>query len=179
MFATLRLVLSDLADFVKNGFQVRRERTTRSLLPQFQVMQSYEAWDNETLKLRLVLSSYHTGDRLQQPLSGREFVFYSWITAGAPRLLFEGMTSSAPLHVALKGKPGVHIGIEPKPQSIMELCAGDATKALLFVTHVGINHHIEAESIGLYQRGEFRYDVFTKPEWQAWRPVFISYTTPL
>ena len=126
--------------------------------------------------MRLLISSYNQ-EKLQKPLSAEEFILYRLKDLNFVVPNEDILNHSSFLHETLKGKSGVHTSISPKRYSVMEVFDAEQQSKLLFVDNVFGDESLEVESIGLHTIGEFRYDVFTKKEWQEWRPVFISFST--
>jgi hypothetical protein len=122
----------------------------------------------------LLLSGY-SFEKLEKPLTAIEFVLYRLkdLRLFSPDAVFA--VGQGFLHDVLKGKPGVHVGIRPERHAVMEIFDEYQQPKVLFVENVFGDDSIEVESVGLHALGEFRYDVFTKKEWQEWRPVFISF----
>jgi hypothetical protein len=181
MKSAFAAVMVDLAQFVAETFlpQKRRQKQrTGSLQPHFDTRTQYYAANQETLKLRLLISSYDK-EKLLKPLTAREFILYRLkdihlTVSNEDILLSEGF-----LHDAVKGSAGVYTSIIPKRNAVMEIFDEEQQSKLLFVDNVFGDESIEVESVGLYTIGEFRYDVFTKNEWLQWRPVFISFSSSI
>ena len=78
MWKALLAVISDLAWFVGDLFSSHKQllNVNDSLYPRFESNQKYNALSSETLKLRLLLSSYRNSSKLQKPLSAEEFILY-------------------------------------------------------------------------------------------------------
>jgi hypothetical protein len=179
MWAAFTSVVVDLAHFVADALLPKKRRQKQhfgSLYPVFDSRKQYYAANPETLKLRLLISSYDK-EKLQKPLSAAEFILYRlknlrFTTPDDLILSHHGF-----LYETLKGIPGVHTSITPKRYSVMEGFDSEQQPRLFFVESVFGDESLEVESVGLYTIGEFRYDVFTKKEWQEWRPVFISFNT--
>jgi len=171
-------VIQDLARFVVEGFlphtKYRSEQKVSSLYPRFESRRQYYASNTETLKLRLRLSSYPK-EKLEKPLTAIEFILYKLKDLRLYTPEGDFSHEQGFLHSALKGKSGIHTSIRPTRHAVMEIFDEHQQPKLLFVENVFGDDSIEVESIGLYVLGEFRYDVFTKKEWQEWRPVFISF----
>jgi hypothetical protein len=177
MWAAFTSVTVDLAHFVADTFVPKRRKQkvrSNSLYPVFDSRKQYYASNPETLKLRLLISSYNQ-DKLQKPLTAAEFILYRLKDLRFDVLSEDILSYQGFLHEAVKGKSGVHTNITPKRYSIMEGFDSDQQSKLFFVENVFGDESLEVESVGLYTIGEFRYDVFTKKEWQEWRPVFISF----
>lgn len=181
MWAAFTSVTIDLAQFVADIFlQSKRKQKLRSssLYPIFDIRKQYYAANLETLKLRLLISSYDQ-EKLQKPLTAAEFILYRLknLRFATPDQTIFDYTGF--LHEALKGKLGVRTSITPKRYSVMEGFDSVQQPKLFFVENVFGDESLEVESIGLYTIGEFRYDVLTKKEWQEWRPVFISFSNTI
>lgn len=174
-------VLIDLVHFVRDFFRPKNvpSKKTHSLHPSFETRTQYYAANPETMKLRLQISSYPQ-DKLQKPLSAEEFILYKLkdlrFSVGDETVF----ASQGFLHEKLKGRAYIHTSIRPSRHAVMEVFDSEQQPKLLFVDNVFGDESLEVESVGLYTIGEFRYDVFTKKEWQEWRPVFINFNnTPV
>lgn len=178
MWVVFSSVVVDLAHFVVDVFTIKGKQNmrTNSLHPRFDSRTQYYSANPETLKLRLLISSYNQ-EKLQKPLSAEEFILYRLKDLNFIVSKEDILNHSGFLHETLKGKSGVYTSISPKRYSVMEVFDAEQQSKLLFVDNVFGDESLEVESIGLYTIGEFRYDVFTKKEWQEWRPVFISFST--
>jgi hypothetical protein len=144
------------------------------LHPKFDARKQYYAANPETLKVRVQLAVYPK-EKVEKPLSAIEFILFRLkdsrlLTESSSLLHYTGF-----FHEAVKGKQGVHVSIKPTRHAVMEIFDEEQQPKLLFVENVFGDESVEVESIGLHTLGEFRYDVFTKREWQEWRPVFISF----
>lgn len=179
MWKALLAVISDLAWFVGDLFSSHKQllNVNDSLYPRFESNQKYNALSSETLKLRLLLSSYRNSSKLQKPLSAEEFILYRLKDLNQP-VQDEGFFSGPGFfHERCKGKPGVRTSIIPQRYSVMEMFDADQQPKLLFVENIFGDESLEVESVGFHNKGEFQYNVFTKKEWQEWRPVFISFNS--
>jgi hypothetical protein len=178
MKAVLTAVLSDLARFALDELSPSAKRKfvqkSSSLHPRFETRRQYYASNPETLKLRLLLSSYDK-NKLGKPVSALEFILYRLMDLHLDISSIEKFSGAGFLHESVKGLPGVHVSIKPTRHAIMEIFDEYQKPKLLFVENIFGDESIEVESVGLHVLGEFRYDVFTKKEWQEWRPVFISF----
>lgn len=134
----------------------------------------YDADNTETVKLRMCIADMFKGDASSSPLSDTEYVSYKLFKKGKqipwgdyrPRLAGTWQTR-------LKGKPGIHIGIRPKNESIMEYIADDVGH-LGFVEAVFPDESIKISGIGLQTEGTFSESMLSKDQWKELRPVFIQ-----
>lgn len=176
MWALLWAVAKDLAHFVAESLWHTEKVPALSLLELVLVPETiYSADSPETLKIRLLLSNYNH-ELIQQPLTAAEYFLYRIRERklGAP--FTPGIANDVSFHESLKGKEGIYVTVFPKRDSIMELFMEDQPAQLLFVREVSDEETITVESVGLHTAGEYRIDIFTKPQWQKWRPVFITFS---
>jgi hypothetical protein len=136
----------------------------------------YEADNRETLKLRAYLTDELLGGLLARKLQSSEFIMYQLrrLRTGVlwpldrPRL--PGMWQTI-----LQGKRGVSIGAEPKTSSVLE-CMKEDGSFLAFVESVTPEDAIRISCVGRHTDGMYEQKEFTRAQWRAWRPVFISFT---
>ena len=146
------------------------------VFPQLVLKKRYTADDVETVTIRHWLTDECDGGALYLALQPAEFILYQlkirkvglkW-PALRPR-------SAGSWQSILKGKPRVHISIEPKTASVMEYYKEDKSAVLAFVAAVHPDESIVVESVGKEVDGEFLIETLTPTQWRELRPVFISF----
>lgn len=149
----------------------------RVVYPQLQAGVVYDAAHPETIKLRRSLQDELLGGELALPLQSSEYILYRLARAQKtvlwpmerPRL--PGMWQSL-----LKGRTGVVMSLEPKTGAILEYSGTVGNRFLGYVESVTPDQKIVLSSIGRVETGVFEKTEFLPADWQAWRPVFISFT---
>lgn len=124
----------------------------------------------------------HLGDRfnasaLQLPLQSVEYVSYRLrqvkraINWGTSRPRVPGTWQQH-----LKGRPGIHIGIQPLADSIMEYQTDTGTGVVYYVEAVTPDNTLICSTVGLEVAGQYTAHSFPAALWREWRPVFIDVT---
>ncbi len=166
--------VGDTSGWIPSAFL---ETNGTDIQPRFSKGVTYGADHDETIKIRKLLQDECFGGVLQLPLQAVEFVLWrlqsinASIDWGIQRPRLPGYWQRI-----LKGKPGVHIGIEPKTNAIMEYFSETGKGILGFVTSVHPDQSIVVQSIGKNHEGEYLEEMLSANVWREWRPVFISYT---
>ncbi len=129
----------------------------------------------ETVKLRKVLNDDFFASELRLPLQAPEFISYCIHKTGRkinwsnqrPRL-------SGTWQILLKGRSGIHIGIEPKTGSVMEYYEDHDIGHLGYVKEVHADNSILLQSIGRKEEGKYYEEFLSKATWKNLQPVFIQ-----
>ena len=146
------------------------------VFPELVLKKKYTAGDVETVTMRHWLTDECDGGALYLALQPAEFILYQLkirkidLVWPAQRPRTAGIWQSI-----LKGKPRVHISIEPKTASIMEYYKEDKSAVLAFLAAVHPDESIVVESVGKEVEGEFLVETLTSAQWRELRPVFISF----
>jgi hypothetical protein len=77
-------------------------------------------------------------------------------------------------HMLLRGVVGVHSGVVPVSDSVMEWVAEDGEGRLAYVDAVLPDDTLKISAVGLVVEGEYTESVVPSAVWREWRPVFIS-----
>jgi hypothetical protein len=77
-------------------------------------------------------------------------------------------------HTLLRGVVGVHSGVVPVSDSVMEWVAEDSVGRLAYVDAVLPDDTLKISAVGLVVEGEYTESVVPSAVWREWRPVFIS-----
>jgi hypothetical protein len=166
-------VVQDLWRFVIAGF--RYQNTGNDFAPlQFEPGNIYGPKDESTIKARLLLTGMYDERELSKPLQSSEYVTL-WmrehgyhVDQAAHRWL------PGQWHMKLKGLPGVHIGIKPKPASIFEFFDTESMGHLGVVVEIDNDDTITVTSIGMESTGIFETHHIPKERWQSFGAVFTT-----
>ena len=145
------------------------------IFPTFTKDTVYLSNNPETKKLRKLTKDSFFTSVLELPLQSVEHVSYRLYERGRkipwtnerPRL-------AGSWQRLLKGKVGVHVGVSPKTASIIEYGREDGTEHLGYIKEVHVNDSIVMQEVGREVEGRYTEELFTKIQWQEWRPVFIQ-----
>lgn len=144
------------------------------VFPSFTLGAVYAHESPDTIKLRLCIQDQFQGSVSSSILSDAEYVTYKLSRKGKQILWGDARPRIAGTwQQRLKGQSGIHIGIKPKTESVMEYIA-DSIGHLAFVEAVFPDDTVEVSAIGLQNDGEFTKKAMSKEEWIELRPVFIQ-----
>lgn len=167
------VVVDDTSGWV---LSIALESDYKRIQPHLTVGVVYDAGHEETVKLRQLLHDECLGGVLQLPLQSTEFILWRLLTVttaidwGIRRPRLPGTWQSI-----LKGKSGIHIGIEPKTNAVMEYFSESGKGILGFVSAVHPDQSIVVQSVGQGNEGEYFEETLSVKTWREWRPVFISF----
>ena len=139
---------------------------------------SYPADSVVTQLIRRHLDDSFGATSLQLPLQSVEYVSYRLkqikhrINWGVDRPRLPGLWQDQ-----LKGRAGIHIGIQPLADSVMEFRADDGDGVLFFVEAVAPDNTLTCSTVGLKEGGVYTTHIFEEADWREWRPVFIDVTS--
>jgi len=145
------------------------------VFPHFHIGEPNEAEDPNTLRVRAAIGDEFSGTLARLPLQSAEYVTY--------RLLRKNKTIPWPnvrprtegtWHTILGGVRGVHIGVQPKTDSIVEYELPDGRGHVAYVESVFPDNTIKISETNYPDRGIYNERVLTKEEWREVRPVFIT-----
>ncbi len=134
----------------------------------------YTAENLETEKLRAVIDDMFFCGHAELPLTSAEYV--SFMLHQHRRSIPWPETRPRTMGTwqnILRGRSGVHMGITPKTQSVMEYVIDDLGY-VVFVEAVFPDESIKISGVGLMQEGQYTESVISKEEWRELRPVFIE-----
>lgn len=145
------------------------------IFPTFNTGEIYSANHPETKKLRTLRGDEFVARELYLSLQDVEYVSLALYLKNL-RIPFDDRRPrmSGNWQNLLKGKPGVMISITPKTNSIIEYTKEDGSGFVGIVNAVEVDETIKISGVGRLIDGEYREEVFTRMEWQEWRPVFIQ-----
>jgi hypothetical protein len=148
----------------------------KDVFPSFVDGVLYDKEHSETQKLRLCIGDAFLGGETQSLLSDVEYVTYK---LGRKNIAiswgFERPRIAGSWQKKLRGRENIHIGINPKTDTVMEYVQDDIGH-LAYVEAVFPDATIRLSSVGLFEEGVFNESVLQKEEWRELRPVFIEIT---
>ncbi len=144
------------------------------VFPEFHESVVYDASHADTQKLRLCITDQFGGAKAGSVLTDAEYVSYK--LAKKDRVIQwneERPRIAGTWQKKLRGTQGVHIGIIPKADVVMEYVIDDVGH-LAYVEAVFSDESIKISSIGMFDEGIFCDMMMQKAEWIELRPVFIN-----
>ncbi len=156
---------------LKDDISNRRE----DVWPRLTDTMVYEALDQVTQQVRMLISDEFFARDLYLPLQPQEFIVYRLAARrlGLPRV-DKRPRLVGEWHAMFKGLPGVRITLEAKTGSVMEVVS-TTDPFLAFVTAVAVDGSVSIESVGRYREGEYRIETLDQTAWRELRPVFIQF----
>jgi len=152
---------------------VLREQA-KDVFPSFVPEVVYDASNEETQKLRLCIDDMFLGGEVGTLLSDVEYVTFRLKRKGRSILWgTERPRIAGTWQKKLRGKPGVHMTITPKTESVMEFVTQDEGH-VCYVEAVFPDESIKVSTVGLYTEGVYHESMMQKEEWRELRPVFIE-----
>lgn len=182
-YGTMAMVLEQRGRWAKvvagehSGWVLREDLVDRAIYvyPQFVIGEKNAEDDPNTHRVRAILSDMFGGAAAGLPLQAGEYVTY--------RLLRKGLSIDWPevrprtpglWHTVLKGVPGIHIGITPKPGSVMEYMMTEEIGHLAYTEAVFPDETINVSEVNYPEDGIYNERVLTQEEWKELKPVFIE-----
>ena len=152
---------------------VLREQV-RDVFPFFEEGKVYDATNSETKKARMTISDMFGGEVAELILTDAEYAMYK-LKRKQRSFPWDNERPRTPgtWQKKLRGKPGVHIGIAPKTDSIMEYVVDDVGH-VAYVDSVFPDETIKLSAVGLTQEGVYTDTMLQKDQWKELRPVFIE-----
>lgn len=143
--------------------------------PQFRDKRQYLATDEDTLKVRALLADIFLAGALMLPLQAAEYILVR-LQSDHRHIVWPDVRPRVPgsWQQILRGVRGIHNGITPKTDSIMEWMSDDGVGRLVYVEAVSPDNTIAYSGVGLHEAGHYESGVFTEAEWRELRPVFIE-----
>lgn len=135
----------------------------------------YAADSAATQLIRRHLNDVFNADLMCLPLQSVEYISYRLkqikrvVNWGAARPRLPGVWQDQ-----LKGRSGIHIGVQPLADSIMEYRNEAGDGVLCYVEAVAPDNTLTCSTVGLNEAGRYTSHVFTTDQWREWRPVFID-----
>ena len=157
---------------------VHRDDLTESeamLQPQLEVGSVYGETSPATIKLRTLIDDSFHAAQVGTPLQDVEYVSYrlqkknrqiDWPSL-RPRI-------AGTWQRILKGVLGVHMGINPKTDSVMEYVKEDNTGHVAYVESVYPDGSITISEVGYATEGEYTERTLGRQEWKELKPIFIE-----
>ena len=134
----------------------------------------YDAHHSETIKLRACIDDMFGGARGDHDLSATEYVHYrlmrnrlhiDWVDA---RMRIPGTWQKK-----LRGRAGIHMGIVPTDNCVMEYIIDDVGH-LVFVESVFPDGSIKVTQIGKHAECVYTEELLASEQYKELRPVFIQ-----
>lgn len=146
----------------------------RDVFPLLEEGKIYDAKNEETIKLRLCIGDMFCGEVASLLLTDAEYVTYKL----SRKQLFIPWTEERPRtpgswQKKLRGRQGVHIGIAPKTDSVMEYVVDDVGY-VGYVEAVFPDESIKLSTVGILDEGVYSESMLAKEQWVELRPVFIE-----
>lgn len=145
------------------------------LQPTFELGKHYPSADPETRKLRLLLHDSFSASELTLPLTAEEYVTYQLLQKN--RHIAWGRErprTAGSWHELLKGKDGVHIGVTPVAEAVMEYVTDAGTGHVAFVEAVFPGDTVLVTEVDGINEGLYQERTLPRDEWRECRPVFIT-----
>lgn len=155
---------------LKDVLREKRE----DVYPQFVEGAIYDESNRETVKLRSFINDEFGGARAGLVLSPAEFV--SYCLALQHKFIqwpHDGPRVPGTWQRRLRGQTGIHIGIQPVTNSVMEYIIDDIGY-LAFVEAVFPDKSIKVNQVGIPEEGQYTERVMTREEYRELAPVFIE-----
>lgn len=146
----------------------------RDVLPEFVHGVLYDTEHEETKKLRRYIKDAFCGGKAGLLLTDAEYVTYKLYQKGLS-LPWNSDRPRTPgtWQKKLRGKNGVHIGIQPKVNAVMEYIIEDIGY-VAFVEAVFPDGSLKQSGVGLLGEGVYSESIQRAEEWRELRPVFIT-----
>lgn len=145
------------------------------LLPKLKTGVHYDAYNQETIKLRTVLHDMFYAQDLALDLQDVEYVAFRLLQSnkniewGSARPRIGGLW-----HEMLKENQNVYASMSPKALSIMEYVTDDGVGHLAFVEAVFSSDTIQVSEVGHEGEGVYSERVLEHETWRECRPIFMS-----
>jgi hypothetical protein len=143
--------------------------------PSFIPGHSYEAVHPDTTKTRLLINDMFGAGALSLPLQAGEYIAlrlkseHRAIPWNRKRPRIVGTWSKL-----LRGTPGIHIGVNPKTDSIMEWQVTDDEGQVGYVESVSPENVMTVGMVGAGEAGNYSVKTMSEEIWRELRPVFIE-----
>ena len=110
------------------------------------------------------------------PLQAGEYVLYRLFRKGKRIMWPHESRPRVPglWHKLLRGVPGIHVGVVPKIDSVMEYMLDSDTGHLAYVEAIFPDDTITISEANYPDSGIYNERVLTKEEWRELRPTFIA-----
>ncbi len=143
--------------------------------PQFVSGTTYLASDPVTIMVRSIIADEFGAGALAIPLQAGEYIVERLLVDGR-RITWSNERPRLPgtWQNLLKGTTGIHSGIAPKTDSVMEWNTDGGEGRLAYVETVAPDSSIQVSLVGLTEAGVYETKVFTSGQWRELRPVFIE-----
>ncbi len=135
----------------------------------------YDVLHADTLKSRSLINDMFAGGALALPLQAGEYVTvrlkseHRTITWSRKRPRVAGDWARL-----LRGTAGIHIGVTPKTDTVIEWRSSDGEGRLGYVEAVAPDQAITISAVGTDEAGLFTIKTMSEEIWRELRPVFIE-----
>jgi hypothetical protein len=148
-----------------------------SIWPSYIVSTVYDAYHTDTIKSRRLIADQFYAGALHLPLQANEYITLKLLSENRalPWTHIRPRVAGQWKHI-LRGLKGIHIGVVPKIDSIMEWSTEDGEGRLAYVESVTKDNTIIFSTIGIDSPGLYVSKTSTEDEWKECRPVFIEVT---
>lgn len=157
---------------------IAADDTTDSLAalePKFAAGTQYAATSQVTEALRTLIQDSFYARELGSTLQNVEYVSYKLQQKNRSILWPKTRPRIAGTwQRILRGERGIHLGVSPKTESVMEYTLEDATGHVAFVESVFPDGSITISEVGYPSEGVFSERTLSRDEWKELRPVFIE-----
>ena len=127
-----------------------------------------------TVQLRAIINDAFMAGELGHPLTAPEYIVYRLIKRNkAIKWPPERPRLAGRWHRILKGRNGIHIGIEPKTDAIMEYTGEDGSGHLSYIDGYFSDGTIVCSGV-IDRDGTYKNQILTKPDWLELKPLFIT-----
>jgi len=143
--------------------------------PTLTVNDIYQFDSTATQLVRKHVKNAFNTEVLRLPLQSVEYVSYRLLQSrrvvnwGPNRPRVPGVWQQL-----LKGRSGIHIGVQPLADSVMEYCTDAGEGVLYYVEAVTPDNTVLCSTVGLVVAGQYTSHAFPVSYWRELRPVFID-----
>lgn len=161
---------------VQEGWVLQEALTANAedVLPQLHPLVAYGADNVQTIKLRAYINDQFGCARAELALTDAEYVQYRVLRSGRT-IPWSDQRPRMPgtWQRKLKGRTGVHMGINPKTGAVMEYIVDDVGY-LAYVDSVFPDGGIKISGVGLHEESVYTQEELPHEQWRELRPVFIE-----
>lgn len=143
--------------------------------PEFVSGVVYDAQHADTQRSRFLMTDMFAGGSLALPLQAGEYIAvrlkseHRMITWTRKRPRVAGAWARL-----LRGTAGIHIGVTPKTDTVMEWQESDGEGRLGYVEAVAPDQAITISAVGVDESGRYTVKTMSEEIWRELRPVFIE-----
>ncbi len=166
------VLVAGVVGFIEKDFLTTDGRQVHPTLMNSYV---YDAFNEETQKLRCVIKDDFGGGKLSLHLQSTEYITY--------RLLKDQLSITWPKvrprlagdwHTILRGVRGLHSSVTPSVDTVMEWVDEEGEGKLAYVENILSDSMLRISAVGIMVLGEYTESLVPESVWREWRPVFIN-----